>query len=79
MKMKTFASNSQSAYLSMQRKMSSVNRLVAINAAARSQESLDTQQAMEEKKGVQLADLEKIASLSGTEGPEGDDYVEMTV
>jgi hypothetical protein len=79
MKMKTFASNSQSAYLSMQRKMSSVNRLVAINAAARSQESLDTQQAREEKKGVQLADLEKIASLSGTEGPEGDDYVELTV
>ena len=31
MKMKTFASNSKEAYLSMQRKMSSVNRLVAIN------------------------------------------------
>ena len=33
MKMKTFASNSKEAYLSMQRKMSSVNRLVAINQA----------------------------------------------
>ena len=33
MKMKTFANNSQSAYLSMHKKMSSVNRLVAINQA----------------------------------------------
>lgn len=63
MKMKTFASGSQSAYLSMQRKMSSVNRLVAINKAAR-QDSVRTDDARGEK-GIQLVDLQKIAESSG--------------